>query len=63
MKEFEIKFNKKAEPYKRRICERFGWKDVHLTLNGHTIVRVKETDITAFFETVEQLYLSIIERR
>ena len=63
MKEFEVKFNKKAMPYKERICKRFGWKDVHLTINGHTIVAVKEADMKAFEDTVAQLYLSIIERR
>ena len=63
MKEFEVKFNKKAMPFKERICKRFGWEDIHLSVNGHTIVRVKEADMEAFTATVEQLYLAIIERR
>ena len=63
MKEFEVKFNKKGMPFKERICSRFGWKDIHLTINGHTIVAVKEADIKAFEDTVAQLYLSIVERR
>ena len=63
MKEFEIKFNKKGMPFKERICKRFGWGDVHLTVNGHTIVAVKEDDMEAFNATVAQLYLAIIERR
>ena len=62
MQEFEVKFNKTAMPYRERICKRFGWKDVHLTLNGHTIVGVKEADMSVFMETVRQHYLSIIER-
>ena len=62
MKQFEIKFNKRAMPFKERICKRFGWENVHLTLNGHTIVIVREADIKNFNETVRQLYLSIIER-
>lgn len=61
-KEFEIKFNKKGMLRKEYICEKFGWKHVHLTVNGHCLVRVKYTDLEVFEETAKRHFFSIIKR-
>lgn len=47
---------------KEIICEKFGWKHVHLTVNGHCLVRVKSTDLEVFEETANRHFISIIKR-
>ncbi len=63
MSEFEIKFNKKGLEKKDYICEHFGWKNVHLTVNGHCLVSVQSKDLKVFEETANRHYFSIIKRR
>jgi hypothetical protein len=61
-KEFEIKFNKKGMHKKNDICSFFGWKNVHLTVNGHCIVSVLPEHLEAFEETARRHSFSIIKR-
>lgn len=62
VKEFEIKFNKKGLEKKNEICGHFGWKNVHLTLNGHCLVKVTDKHVEAFEETANRHFISIIKR-
>lgn len=62
MVRFEIKWSRKGQALFGRICGRFGWKDVHLTVNGHCLVNVRDEDLEVFRMTASRHFFSIIEK-
>lgn len=61
-KDYEIKFNREGLRKRDAICTYFGWRDIHLTVNGHCIVRVRPEHQEVFDKTVGKHIISIIKR-
>lgn len=63
VKEFEVKFLKEGMKRREAVCKYFGWGEVHLTVNGHCTVRVREEHLEVFERAVLKGLFSIIKRR
>lgn len=62
MRRFEIKWSSKGIDRFGYICGHFGWNDLHLTLNGHCWVSVRDKDMETFMKTAERHFFSIIRK-
>lgn len=60
-KKMVVKFFRAGRYYKERICRRFGWNITSETVNGHSIVEVKEEDMPDLDKTVKGGFIGIIK--